>query len=164
MRASKLAAAIPAMALLLSAPAAQARDAAAAGGGGLAGVTLDGAVAHPGPVDPASVARLATLSLPVVQATGHGVAQSRASGVLLWDLLQQAGSTDVAAKHAALRHTLLVVGRDGYQVAFSFGELDPAGGADPVLVVVSAGTVGLVVPGDRTAARAVHDVVRMTVR
>lgn len=163
MRRSRLAAAVgPVAAVLLAASACQARDAPA--GGGLAGMILDGAVAHPGPVDPASLARLATFSLPVVHVTGHGVVQDRPSGVLLWDLLQQARPTDVAAKHASLRHTLVVTGRDGYEVAFSFGELDPAGGADPVLVVLSAGTAGLVVPGDRTAARDVHDVVRMTVR
>ena len=149
-------------AVLTATSTASAADAPA--GAGLAGVTLDGAVAHPGPVDPASVARLPVLTLPVVHITGHGIAQDRPSGVLLWDLLQQAGPVDAAAKHAGLRHTLAVVGRDGYQVAFSFGELDPAGGADPVLLVVAAGAVRLVVPGDRTAARDVHDVVRMTVR
>ncbi len=124
---------------------------------------LDGAVARSGPVDPSALARLPVISVPVSQITGHGQSHDRPSGVRLWDLLQQAGPRDAAAKHAGLRHTVTVVGRDGYQVAFSFGELDPDGSADPVLVVVSAGRAGLVVPGDRTAARNVHDVARMTV-
>ena len=97
------------------------------------------------------------------QVTGHGVSHDRPSGVRLWDLLMQAGPRNAPAKHAILRHTLTVSGRDGYQVAFSFGELDPDGSADPVLVVMTAGHASLVVPGDRTAARNVHDVARMTV-
>ncbi len=124
---------------------------------------LDGAVARPGPLDPQALARLPVVSVPVSQLTGHGMSHERPSGVRLWDLLLQAGPQNAPAKHAILRHTLTVVGRDGYQVAFSFGELDPDGSADPVLVVVSAGHASLVVPGDRTAARNVHDVARMTV-
>lgn len=124
---------------------------------------IDGAVARPGPLDPSALARLAVVSVPVSQVTGHGVSRGRPSGVRLWDLLLQADPRNAPAKHAILRHTLTVVGRDGYQVAFSFGELDPDGSADPVLVVVGAGRADLVVPGDRTAARNVHDVARMTV-
>ncbi len=124
---------------------------------------LDGAVAHPGPLDPSALTRLSVVSVPVSQINGHGTSRSQPSGVRLWDLLLQAGPRNEAAKHAILRHTLTVYGRDGYQVAFSFGELDPDGSADPVLVVTEAGHVSLVVPGDRTAARNVHDVARMTV-
>ena len=130
---------------------------------GVPAVVLDGAVAHPGPIDPPALARLAVVSVPVSQVTGHGVSHDRPSGVRLWDLLMQAGPRNEPAKHAILRHTLTVSGRDGYQVAFSFGELDPDGSADPVLVVMTAGHASLVVPGDRTAARNVHDVARMTV-
>lgn len=131
--------------------------------GGATGPVLDGAVAHPGPLDTAALAKLATASLPVVQLTGHGISHDRADGTLLWDVLQQAGTRDEAAKHASLRHTVMVFGRDGYQVAFSFGELDPGGSGDPVLLIRSGDQFGLVVPGDRTAARDVHDVVRITV-
>ena len=38
-----------------------------------------------------------------------------------------------------------------------------AGGADPVLLVQSGSSFGLVVPGDRTGARDVHDVAHITV-
>ena len=141
--------------LLLAAAPARAQGAPA--------VVLDGAVAHPGPLDPSALARLAVVSVPVSQVTGHGVSHDRPSGMRLWDLLMQAGPRNEPAKHAILRHTLTVSGRDGYQVAFSFGELDPDGSADPVLVVMTAGHASLVVPGDRTAARNVHDVARMTV-
>ena len=130
---------------------------------GAPAVVLDGAVAYPGPLDPSALARLAVVSVPVSQVTGHGVSHDRPSGVRLWDLLMQAGPRNEPAKHAILRHTLTVFGRDGYQVAFSFGELDPDGSADPVLVVMTAGHANLVVPGDRTAARNVHDVARITV-
>ena len=127
------------------------------------GLVLDGAVAHPGPLAPSALARLAVVSVPVNQVTGHGMSHGRPSGVRLWDLLLQAAPRNEPAKHAILRHTLVVSGRDGYRVAFSFGELDPDGTADPVLVVMAAGHADLVVPGDRTAARNVHDVARMTV-
>lgn len=128
-------------------------------------VLLDGALAHPGAVDANLLARLPHASLPVVYGTGKGVRSGRYDGVLLWDLLQQAGPKDEAGKHTALRHTLLVTGHDGYEVAFSFGELDPAAGADPVLLVTTPGDgASLIVPGDRTGARDVHDVARISVR
>lgn len=128
-------------------------------------VLLDGALSHPGPIDAGTLAHLPQVSLPVVYGTGKGVRSGRYDGVLLWDLLQQAGPKDEAGKHTGLRHTLLVVGHDGYQVAFSFGELDPAAGADPVLLVSPPGAgAELIVPGDRTGARDVHDVARISVR
>lgn len=125
---------------------------------------LGGALAHPGPLDAAALAKLPQISLPVAYGTGHGVTSGRYAGVLLWDLLQQAGPTDQPGKHASLRHTLLVVGQDGYAVAFSFGELSPGGTADPVLLVADAGGWNLVVPGDRTGARDVHQVARISVQ
>ncbi len=156
---TNLIALIVVLAALLPAIPLRAQPAASAS----APLVLDGAVAHPGPLDLSALARLPVVSVPVNQATGHGVSHGRPSGVRLWDLLLQAGPRNEPAKHAILRHTLTVSGRDGYQVAFSFGELDPDGTADPVLVVMAAGHADLVVPGDRTAARNVHDVARMTV-
>ena len=128
------------------------------------GTTIDGAVAHPGPVDAATLAHLPQQNLPVVYGTGHGVRDGRYAGVMLWDLLLHAGPQDETGKHARLRHTVMVSGRDGYAVAFSFGELDPGGSADPVLLVPGGATIDLLVPGDRTGARDVHDVAHITVR
>ena len=127
-------------------------------------VLVDGAVEHGGPVDAARLARLPQQSLPVTYATGQGVRSGRYQGVLLWDLLQQAGPLDQPGKHAALRHTVLVSGGDGYAVAFSFGELDPGGSADPVLLATQDGSMQLVVPDDRTGARDVHDVIRISIK
>lgn len=125
---------------------------------------LDGALTRTGPIAPAALARLPQISLPVAYGTGHGVTSGRHTGVLLWDLLQQAGPRDEPGKHAGLRHTLLVTGADGYAAAFSFGELDPGGTADPVLLVREGGGWNLIVPGDRTGARDVHQVARITLR
>jgi hypothetical protein len=129
-----------------------------------AGLSLEGAVSRPGTVGPAELTTLPQLSLPVVQGTEHGLTRNRYAGVLLWDLLQRAGPRDdPKIKHAGLRHTVLVTGRDGYAVAFSFGELDPAAGAEPVMVIQAAHGLDLVVPGDHAAARDVHDVARIEV-
>jgi len=130
------------------------------------GLLLDGAVAHPGPVSLEMLSGLPQQSMVVAYGTEHGVHAGRVSGVLLWDVLQQAGLVNDPAKHGLLRHTLMVTGRDGYAVAFSLGELSPAGTADPVLLVRDAGTrhFDVAVPGDHAGARDVHDVVHIAVR
>ena len=79
-------------------------------------------------------------------------------------LLAQAAPIEQPVKNPGLLHTVLVTGRDGYAAAFSFGELDPAGGADLVLLAMWKGRFELLVPGDHTGGRDVHDVVRITVR
>jgi hypothetical protein len=57
--------------------------------------------------------------------TDQGEKSGRYTGVLLWSLIEKAGLADVSAKNAALRHTLLITGRDGYAVALAVGEVDP---------------------------------------
>ena len=67
----------------------------------------------------------------------------------------------MSAKNAALRHTLLITGRDGYAVALAVGEVDPhyegksvilayAGGEPPA----SIATPRLVVPATNTVGEA----------
>ena len=93
-------------------------------------------------------------------------------GVLLLHLLNRAKIVDGPAKGAHLRHTIEVVSRDGYTVALSIGELEPAQANKMVLVAYQrngtpaepAGSVQLVVPGDHHAARNVHNITRITVK
>jgi len=48
------------------------------------------------------------------------------TGALLWDVFTQAGiETDPNIKNDILRMVMTVTGSDGYQVAFSGGELSP---------------------------------------
>ena len=84
--------------------------------------------------------------------------------MLLWDLLRQADPVEPPVKNPGLRHTVLVTGRDGYAVAFSFGELDPDGSADAVTLFTRNNALQLLVPADHTRRRNVHDVVRITVQ
>ncbi len=126
-------------------------------------LVIDGAVAHGGTLDAGRLARLPQLSLPVTSGAGGG-RSDRGQGVLLWDVLRQADPVEQPVKNPSLRHTVLVTGRDGYAVAFSFGELDPDGGADAVMLTTRSGALQLLVPGDRTRTRNVHDVVRVTVQ
>ena len=123
-------------------------------------IMVDGTVAHGGTFDAARLAGLPQRDLP---AAGSAPGSDH-RGVLLWDLLRQADPIEQPVKNPGLRHTVLVTGRDGYAVAFSFGELDPAIGADAVTLFMRNGALQLLVPGDRTRPRNVHDVVRITVR
>ena len=127
-------------------------------------VVVDGTVSRGGSFDAARLARLPQQSLPVTYGTGGGVHGGRYQGVLLWDLLAQAAPIEQPAKNPGLLHTVLVTGRDGYAAAFSFGELDPGGAADPVLLAMQKGRLDLLVPGDHTGGRDVHDVALITVR
>jgi hypothetical protein len=102
---------------------------------------------------------------------GEGKKSGSYTGVLLWALLEKAATIDESGKNAQLRHTLSVVGRDGYAVALAIGEIDPhyegksvivayAGGEPPA----SFGALRLVVPGDAHGGRSVRDVAAIEVR
>jgi len=97
------------------------------------------------------------------------------TGALLWDVFTQAGiETDPNIKNDILRMVMTVTGSDGYQVAFSGGELSPKFGNEPILVAYSdadgqlatAGSNGfarLVVPGDMAGGRYVSNISEMSV-
>jgi len=92
------------------------------------------------------------------------------TGALLWDVFTQAGiETDPTIKNDILRMVMTVTGSDGYQVAFSGGELSPTFGNEPILVAYSdadgqLGTAGsdgfarLVVPGEMAGGRYVSNI------
>ncbi len=93
------------------------------------------------------------------------------TGVLLWDLVRQAGPTDDGKKNAGLRHAVLAHGRDGYVTLLAVGEIDPdAEGKRVILAYRKAGDTAdlqglrLVVPGDARGPRQVHDVVEIEIR
>jgi hypothetical protein len=132
---------------------------------------LVGAVKAPLVLDEATLNKLPVASVEISYARASGSTKGTYVGVLLWDLLAQAGTVDGAGTNSRLRHTLLVTSRDGYSVAIALGELDPAYGNKKVLLaykgtdnVPSFAHLRLLVPGDVHAGRAVRDIASIEVR
>lgn len=103
-------------------------------------------------------AKLAALPHEAVKAEAHGH-KVEASGVDLLQVLRAAGVTPPEQiRGAALRQVLIASARDGYVVAFSWAELDPALGGRRVFVLHDGlkpdeGPLRLVVPADARPAR-----------
>lgn len=108
----------------------------------------------------------------IVFQTAKGERRGHYRGVLLRDVLDAAGALHDTDRHADLKRTLLVTGRDGYAIAFSVGELLPEFGDTPVIVArgIDGGPLPaeeglrLVVDGDRRGARAVTNIARVELR
>lgn len=160
-----------AVALLLAASPLGAQAVPPMPGGYAPTVELGGLLDRPARLDSAALARLPASEL--MMADGHGAApdSARYRGVLLWELIRQAGpQTDSARKGDLLRHYVVVTGSDGYQVTMAVGELLPDYAAQPVLLAwlrngepldSTHGMAQLLVPGDRRRSRSVHNVARI---
>ena len=132
---------------------------------------LEGAVKQRLVLDDTLLKSLPATSIDVAFETGEGKKSGRYTGVLLWSLIEKAGLADEAGKNPSLRHTLLVMGRDGYAVALAMGEIDPhyegksvilayAGGEPPA----SIAALRLVVSADVHGGRSIRDVATIDVR
>ena len=132
-------------------------------------VTVGGEVSSP---DAYSAAALAALpQATVTQTVGHRTVTE--TGVLLETLVTDAvpayPATLANTKNELLRVTVTVRGRAGDAVTFAVGELDPAFGNHPALLVLTRGGrpvpggPELVVPGDRVPVRSVPAVSAVTV-
>ena len=86
---------------------------------------LRGAVKHEIVLDEALLKSMPAVTVAVSFETGQGKKSGNFTGVLLWALLEKAGTIDAPGKNARLRHTLLITGRDGYAAAVALGEIDP---------------------------------------
>jgi hypothetical protein len=137
----------------------------------LAAPIVEGSVQQQLVLDKALLESFSPVTVDVTFETDKGEKSGRYTGVLLWSLIEKAGLANVGAKNAALRHTLLVTGRDGYAVALAVGEVDPhyegksvilayAGGEPPASIAAPR----LVVPGDKHGGRSVRDVASIEVR
>jgi len=94
-------------------------------------------------------------------------------GVLLKDVLDAAKlQLDPNIKNDVLSRAITAYGSDGYHVTFSYGEIDPDFGGQPILVAFekngqplteSDGTMELIVPGGNLAGRWVKNLVNLTV-
>jgi hypothetical protein len=150
-----------ALALLTMAPALHAQEPA---------VELIGIGSTPTRLSPKALAALPVAERDVTFETSKGPATRRYKGVLLWDVFQANKALDGLKPAEQLKKTFLVSAKDGYQIAFSIGEIHPDFG-NLSLILVSAvdgkpldGGWRLVAPGDRRGARAVYEVVKIELR
>ena len=108
-------------------------------------------------------------------AAGSVVSESF-TGVLLWDLLNNAPVngivTDPAIKNDILHKVIIVTGTDCYQSVFGAGEIDPFFGGSQIIVAYAtggkslggAGFARIVVPGDKAGGRFVSNIASIEVR
>lgn len=129
-------------------------------------VQVNGMVEHKGPV------LLGTLKPATVTATFHtmhGPQSHRWSGPLLLDVVDAAGLKDEPGAKTHMRHLIMAEGSDGYAAAIAIGEIDPMGEGKQVIVALRQddaplSSPRLVVPGDTSFARGVHDLRVLDIR
>jgi DMSO/TMAO reductase YedYZ molybdopterin-dependent catalytic subunit len=95
------------------------------------------------------------------------------TGVNLWALLNDVVgvTTDPGVKNPLLRKYVVATGSDGYEAAFSFGELSPDFGHQPDFIaynqngvpITTDGFARVVVPGDTRGGRYVSNLVSLWV-
>jgi hypothetical protein len=138
---------------------------AGSGGGASALFSVSGAVLHS--------TRFDLAALQALPATTMTVGAFSYTGVSFWDLLNSAVGIDLnpAVKNDVLGKYVVATGTDGYQVAFSLGELNPGFGNQPDLIAyassdpgfASKGFARIVVPNDVKAGRWVSNLASLEV-
>lgn len=119
-----------------------------------------------------TLAELAALPQETANPSPSGMAGDKPgtiTGVLLWPLLDAAGWIDAPGRKTHMQHVILAHGRDGYAVALSIAEIDPNFEGKAVLIQTGrdgkpADRLDLFVPGDKRAARRVHDLIGIEVQ
>jgi len=136
-----------------------------------ASLSIDGHVAHAGPLSLEQLRALPPVTVSLTFQTDHGPTTGSWTGALLLDVVKGAGPIDRDNdKSAPLQHTILARGRDGYGVALAIGEIDPRFAGKQVIVAYLQGgkpmenqTFRLIVPGDAHGGRSVNDLVSLTI-
>jgi hypothetical protein len=106
--------------------------------------------------------------------TGSGSDSGTFTGILLWDLLQEAGViVDPNRRNDLSRKSVLITGSDCYEQLYSLGELEPRlGGSHQVIVAFmrdravlgeGEGMARIINPGDKAGARRVFNLTRIRV-
>jgi DMSO/TMAO reductase YedYZ molybdopterin-dependent catalytic subunit len=132
-------------------------------------LTIAGDVAKPLTLTKADLAKM-----PRTSATfNEEGAETNYEGVLLYDILKQAGAPlDKQLMGKALATYLLAEARDGYQVVYALADIDPSFGANKILVADTVngkplfdyqGPFRLVVPGDKKGARSIRMLEKISV-
>lgn len=136
-------------------------------------VELTGLDERPAKLSLVDLQRLTAETVTVSFLSVQGPEQHTYKGVRLAALLEQAGLKLENRKNDKLRKFVLATAKDGYTVIFSWAELDPEFGAQPVLLAWEEdgkplqgdrGPFRLVVPGDKRGGRYVSGVIRLEVR
>ncbi len=127
---------------------------------------VTGMVAHPGPVD---VTKLKQIDVTGSFDSMSGKQTHRWTGPLLLDVVNAAGIKDEAGHRTRMRHVVLVSGSDFYAAAIALGEIDAKAEGKHVIVALTQDgevmkTPRLVVPGDASLTRCVHDLAGIEVR
>lgn len=138
--------------------------------------TLIGDIATPGTYDYATLSALAPTTQTVTYVAGSLPVTDTFTGTALWTLLNSAGGIPPipGVKNSSLLNYVVAVGSDGYQAAFSGGEINPKFGGKPSApdMVAYANTGGpliafgfarMVVPGDVKGGRYVSNLVDLHV-
>lgn len=144
------------------------------GGGPSTQLSLSGLVQTPGIYTLATLEALPAITETVTYLAGGAPVTATFTGVSIWTLLTDAGLvTNPAIKNQLLQYYLLATGSDGYEAAFSLGELDPkfggTGAPDLIAYMVNGALLGpdgfarVVVPGDDFGGRYVSNLVSLQV-
>jgi len=144
------------------------------GGGFSSNFDVMGAVRTPKTYDLAALQALPTQTLTVTFQSGSGTQTHTERGVLLRDLLADAGGIVPTPnrRNDALRKYISVQATDGYEAIVVSGEFDPNFANKSILVSFEedgrpltggGGFARLVVPGDRRGGRYVSAITRITV-
>jgi DMSO/TMAO reductase YedYZ molybdopterin-dependent catalytic subunit len=133
---------------------------------------IAGDVAHPLTLTKDDLAKLPRTSV-TVKGEGSDAVETTYEGVLLYDILKQAGAPlDKQLMGKALASYVLAEARDGYQVVYTLTELDPSFTSNKIIVADTIdgkplfpyqGPLRLVVPGEKKGARSIRMLEKITV-
>src|ERR1700678_988577 len=133
-------------------------------------LTIAGDVTNPLTLTKADLAKLPRTSVTV---KGEGDEDTTYEGVLLYDILKQAGAPlDKQLMGKALSSYILAEARDGYQVVYTLTEMDPSFTNNKIIVADTIngkplfpyqGPLRLVVPGEKKGARSIRMLEKITV-
>jgi len=118
--------------------------------------------------DANAVRQMPPMHVDVVYGSTRGTVKASFAGALLWSLIAGAGGIADAGHGVEVRHAIRITAGDGYVVVLSAGEIAPDVGGKQALIAYERDgkpldSLWLVMPGDRSDARYVHDVTSITV-
>ena len=149
---------------------------AACPGGVSNSFTVSGAVANRAVFNLTQLRQFAPAQANVTYFAAGSVVTESFTGVLLWDLLNNAPVggivTNPNIKNDILHKVVIVTGTDCYQSVFGAGEFDPFFGGSQIMVAYATGGQSLgsegfariVVPGDKAGGRFVSNIASIEVR
>ena len=113
-------------------------------------------------------------TLDVTYKSGGDTVSTTFTGVLLWDILNNAqANLNADVENDKLSMFVVATGSDGYQAVIAWGEIDPDFGNQPIMVAYDEkgapiaddqGGLRLIVPGDGSGGRYVSGLVDLSLR